>query len=79
MIKLSPREYCIVANPILRDELGCIIIENGNTVNRIAEKEIRFFFEYNNPFPLYHGERVDLQPTKLIVLHKEESLVVEAT
>jgi hypothetical protein len=54
------------------------VFENGNVANRFGRSEVRMQFEYQEPFPLYYREILELPPTKLIVLHKEESLVVQA-
>eukprot|EP01124_Arcella_intermedia_P015063 TRINITY_DN215_c0_g1_i1.p1 TRINITY_DN215_c0_g1~~TRINITY_DN215_c0_g1_i1.p1 ORF type:complete len:822 (+),score=121.89 TRINITY_DN215_c0_g1_i1:116-2581(+) len=57
MIMVPPRNYCIIENPVVRDEKGEVIRDqNGQVKLRHSDQEIRF--ESPDPFPLYPGENL---------------------
>jgi len=57
MIMVPPRHYCIIENPVVRDEKQLVIKdENGQVKLRHSDQEIRF--ESPDPFPLYPGENL---------------------
>jgi len=56
MIIVPPRHYCIIANPLARNQKNEILNdENGNPTLRHGDEEIRF---EQDPFPLYPGEKL---------------------
>jgi len=57
MILIPPRHYCVIANPVSKDQgRGKVIVDgNGNAKLRHGDEEIRFTQE---PFPLYPGEEL---------------------
>ncbi|HEY9838596.1 MAG TPA: hypothetical protein V6D27_17060, partial [Vampirovibrionales bacterium] len=55
-IVVAPRHYCIVANPVMRDEHGEPLTDpRGQIKLRYGDREIRLSQE---PFPLYPGEEL---------------------
>src|SRR3989338_4366689 len=58
MVMVPPRQYCRVANPVLRSAGGDVEYEaGGNVALKYGDAEHRFESE---PFPLYPGEVLDL-------------------
>eukprot|EP01121_Diplochlamys_sp_Union-15-3_P020578 TRINITY_DN804_c1_g2_i1.p1 TRINITY_DN804_c1_g2~~TRINITY_DN804_c1_g2_i1.p1 ORF type:complete len:863 (-),score=241.09 TRINITY_DN804_c1_g2_i1:5-2521(-) len=56
MIMIPPRHYCIIQNPVARDEEGHVVRDNlGQIKIKHGDEEIRFEQE---PFPLYPGEKL---------------------
>jgi len=56
MVMIPPRHYCIIANPVQRDDKGNIVTEKGGQIKlRHGDEEIKFEGE---PFPLYPGEKL---------------------
>jgi len=57
MIMVPPRNYCVIENPVVRNEKGQVIRgEHGQFKLRHSDQEIRF--ESADPFPLYPGENL---------------------
>lgn len=72
MITVPPRHYCVVLNPVMRDQDGQILLDNVGQVRlQHAEEEIRLQQE---PFPLYPGEELKLKVTLLTVVPALEAL-----
>ncbi|MBD2182426.1 colicin uptake protein [Aerosakkonema funiforme] len=77
MIVVPPRYYCIIENPVLRDENGNPIAdEHGQIKLRYGDAEIRFAQE---PFPLYPGEELDGEIEQLQVVERNQALRLRAT
>jgi len=56
MIMVPPRHYCVVLNPVTRDDEGRVQFDaSGQAKLRHADLEIRLT---QDPFPLYPGEEV---------------------
>lgn len=56
MIMVPPRHYCVVLNPVARDDEGRVQFDaSGQAKLRHADLEIRLT---QDPFPLYPGEEV---------------------
>jgi major vault protein len=55
MIIVPPRNYCIISNPVVRDEKGKVVYEKGTAKLRHGDEEIRGTGE---PFALYPGEKL---------------------
>ncbi|MGE5657826.1 MAG: colicin uptake protein [Actinomycetota bacterium] len=76
MIVVPPRYYCVIANPVLRDEDGILLTdEHGQIKLRYGDAEIRFAQE---PFPLYPGEEVQGEITQLKVVERNQALRLKA-
>jgi len=72
MIMIPPRNYCIIANPVMRDEKGNIVLDsNGQVRLRHGDEEIRFEQE---PFPLYPGEKLFGKVSPLQVVQPNTAL-----
>ncbi|AFZ17453.1 colicin transporter [Allocoleopsis franciscana] len=76
MIVVPPRYYCIVENPVLRDESGQPIAdEHGQIKLCYGDREIRFAQE---PFPLYPDEELIGEITQLQVVERNQALRLKA-
>lgn len=75
MITVPPRHYCIVSNPVLRDEKGDVVFAHGQAKLRYGDTEIRLTQE---PFPLYPGENVVKQITALAIVNANAALRLQA-
>ncbi len=76
MIVVPPRHYCIVANPVLRDEANQPIADgHGQIKLRYGDREIRFAQE---PFPLYPDEELIGEITQLHVVERNQALRLKA-
>lgn len=79
MIKLPPNHYCIIKNPVVRDEEGEIVeSEYGESKVRFEELEIRTQQSYPDPFPLYPYEQLYQDVRKFVFLKDNEALVLKA-
>ena len=53
MVTVPPRHYCVIENPIIRNEDGNLILDTHKQVKLAhADQEIRLT---QDPFPLYPG------------------------
>jgi len=76
MIMIPPRNYCIIQNPVQRDE-GKVVTEEGGQIKvRHGDEEIRFEQE---PFPLFPGEKLFGKVTPLQVVAPNSALKLRAT
>lgn len=76
MIVVPPRYYCVIENPVLRDEDGNPIVdEHGQIKLRYGDAEIRFAQE---PFPLYPGEELAGEIAQLQVVERNQALRLRA-
>lgn len=76
MIIVPPRHYCIVANPVLRDEDNSPIADDYGQIRlRYGDEEVRFA---QDPFPLYPGEEMASVVTRLSVVETNEALRLRA-
>jgi major vault protein len=79
MIKLPPNHYCVIKNPVVRDEDGEIVdSEYGESKVRFEELEIRTQQNYPDPFPLYPYEQLYQDVKKFVFLKDNEALVLKA-
>jgi len=77
MIMVPPRHYCIIENPIVRDENGAVIRDkNGQVRLRHSDQEIRF--ESPDPFPLFPGESLVGKVTPLQVVAPNTAIRLRA-
>jgi len=57
MIKVPPRHYVVLSNPVVRDEENHPVLDgHGNAKLRFGDEEVRFEDTINEPFPLFPGE-----------------------
>jgi major vault protein len=76
MITIPPRHYCILANPVQRDEDGKPVVDQyGQSKVSHGDQEIRFT---QDPFPLYPGEKLASKVTPLLVLPPNRALHLRA-
>ena len=72
----SPRHYCVVENPAVRDKNGRVVMdENGQVKLLHSDVDIRFAQE---PFPLYPGEILKQAVTPLKVIEPNCALRLRA-
>lgn len=75
-IVIPPRYYCLIENPVLRDENGNPVAdEHGQIKLRYGDAEIRFAQE---PFPLYPGEELAGEIQQLQVVERNQALRLRA-
>lgn len=77
MIVIPPSHYCIIANPVMTDpSTGKVITDKfGQAKLHNGDKEYRF---EQDPFPLYPGEYVQKEPTKMEIVLQKEALQLKA-
>uniref|UniRef100_A0A8D3CSL9 Major vault protein n=1 Tax=Scophthalmus maximus TaxID=52904 RepID=A0A8D3CSL9_SCOMX len=76
MIIVPPRHYCVVANPVSRDDNGQVLFDqSGQAKLRHADLEIRLS---QDPFPLYPGEDVQQDVTALQIVYPDTALRLQA-
>jgi major vault protein len=57
MITLSPRHYCVIESPVVKNENDQIQFDkNGQAKLSHGSLDIRLEKDYQEPFPLYPGE-----------------------
>ncbi|KAK7167486.1 hypothetical protein R3I94_001778 [Phoxinus phoxinus] len=76
MIMVPPRHYCVVLNPVSRDDEGRVQFDvSGQAKLRHADLEIRLT---QDPFPLYPGEEVQKDVTPLQIVYPDTALRLQA-
>ncbi|CAF3396732.1 unnamed protein product [Rotaria socialis] len=66
MITLAPRHYCVVENPVVKNENGQAQFDkNGQVKLSYGSLDVRLEQDYKEPFPLYPGEVLNQAPTRL--------------
>lgn len=76
MVMIPPRHYCIIANPVVRDEnKKPVVDDHGQIKLRHGDEEIRFEQE---PFPLYPGEKLYGKVSPLQVVAPNAALRLRA-
>ncbi|XP_022624362.1 major vault protein [Seriola dumerili] len=76
MIMVPPRHYCVVLNPVSRDDNGQVLFDqSGQAKLRHADLEIRLT---QDPFPLYPGEEVQQDVTPLQIVYPDTALRLQA-
>nr|XP_054749262.1 major vault protein [Lytechinus pictus]XP_054749263.1 major vault protein [Lytechinus pictus] len=76
MITIPPRHYCIVENPVVRNDAGQVVFDGlGQVKLSHADQEIRLARE---PFPLYPGEVLKQAVTALKVVQANAALRLRA-
>lgn len=76
MIMIPPRHYCIIANPVAKNEKGGFVKDsNGGAKLRHGDEEIRF---EQDPFALFPGEKLVGKVSPLQVVAPDTALRVRA-
>ncbi|XP_073689452.1 major vault protein isoform X2 [Garra rufa] len=76
MIMVPPRHYCVVLNPVARDDEGQVQFDgSGQAKLRHADLEIRLT---QDPFPLYPGEEIQKDVTPLQIVYPDTALRLQA-
>ena len=72
----SPRHYCVIENPAVRDKDGKVVIDSNGQVKLLhSDIDLRFSQE---PFPLYPGETLKHNVTPLKVIEPNCALRLRA-
>ena len=90
MVNIPPRHYVQILNPVVRDDKGVPTLDgDGNFKLRHGHEEIRFCLEreplngiedssiFDEPFPLYPGEKI-VKKSSLTVVNEGEALHLTA-
>ncbi|XP_037070085.1 major vault protein-like isoform X2 [Pollicipes pollicipes] len=75
MVVVPPRHYCIVENPVAREEGRVVFDASGQARLLHADTEVRLF---QDPFPLYPGERLASAVLPLKVVPANRALHLRA-
>ncbi|KAM9346187.1 major vault protein [Symphorus nematophorus] len=76
MIMVPPRHYCVVLNPVARDDDNQVLFDqSGQAKLRHADLEIRLT---QDPFPLYPGEEIQQDVTPLQIVYPDTALRLQA-
>lgn len=79
MINIPPRSYCVVANPVVRDENGDpVMLDYGQAKLKHGETEVRVADNWPEPFPLFPGERLQEPVSQLRVVQPNTALRIQA-
>merc|ERR1719473_1591581 len=79
MIKIPPRMYMVVSNPVVLDEDSRPVMDDYDQFKlRHGDVEIRTAVTHPSPFPLYPGELEQQGITKLEVVRKNAALKLRA-
>ena len=66
MVIVPPRHYCVIRNPVARDDDGEIIRDVLGQIKLLhAEQEVRLS---QDPFPLYPGEELEVAIKALTIV-----------
>ncbi|VDN34834.1 unnamed protein product [Dibothriocephalus latus] len=76
MITITPKSYCKILNPVKKDEIGNVIIDEYDQASlAYGDEEYRFA---QPPFPLYPGEELVKEVTPLTILSANSALLLSA-
>ncbi|VDN12753.1 unnamed protein product [Dibothriocephalus latus] len=76
MITVTPKEYCIISNPVKTDENNEVVVDDlGQTPLAYGDLEYRFT---QPSFPLYPGEEIMQEVTTLTVLGQNKAILLSA-
>ncbi|XP_039598942.1 major vault protein [Polypterus senegalus] len=76
MTMVPPRHYCVILNPVLRDDEGRVQFDDQGQVKlRYADQEIRLA---QDPFPLYPGEELKQDILTLEIVFPNMALHLQA-
>jgi len=80
MIRLAPRQYCTIANPVIINEEGHPQLTEFKQVKvRQGDVEIRTAEQYPEPFPLYPGEELSGKIEQFLIVAQNQALRLTAT
>lgn len=80
MIQIPPRNFCIIRNPVLKDEQGSLIRdENGMVKVKHGDREVRTSETHPDPFPLYPWEDIEQDIQKIPVIQPNSAYKLRAT
>ena len=80
MIKLAPRTYCRIENPIVTGKDGKpVLTPFGEVKIRYGDSEVRTQENYPDPFPLYPGEVLSTKPEKFLIVNQNQAIRFVAT
>lgn len=76
MITVPPHHYCVIANPVARDDNGQVLFDqSGQAIRRHGDLGIRLS---QDPFPLYPGEEIQEDVTPLQIVEPDMALRLRA-
>jgi len=75
MITIPPRYYCVIENPVVKENDSPVKDQYGQVKVQHADKEVRFTCD---PFPLYPGEVLKEAVTPLRVVKSNTALKLKA-
>lgn len=77
MVMIPPRHYCIVENPVMRDNKGEVMTDKSGEIKlHYADQQVRLS---QDPFPLYPGENLKGGVTALRVVQANTALRLRAS
>ena len=78
MIIIPPQHFCMIENPVKRDQGNLMYDQFGQIEVKHGEKEYRFNNDYKDPFPLYPKEVLVTPPQKLQIIKELTALKLQA-
>ncbi|VDP90000.1 unnamed protein product [Echinostoma caproni] len=76
MISISPTQYCVIANPVVKGPSGEPILDpSGQVKLKVGDKMYRF---HQEPFPLYPGEKLEGDVETLPIVSPNTALRLRA-
>eukprot|EP01116_Phalansterium_solitarium_P022421 TRINITY_DN73_c0_g2_i1.p1 TRINITY_DN73_c0_g2~~TRINITY_DN73_c0_g2_i1.p1 ORF type:complete len:853 (+),score=396.71 TRINITY_DN73_c0_g2_i1:79-2559(+) len=76
MIMVPPRHFCVISNPVAKDEEGNVILDKNKQAKlKHGDEELRFT---QDPFPLYPGESLSGKVTPLQIVAPNTALRIKA-
>lgn len=79
MIKIPPRSYCIIQNPVVKKSDGSLAIDSFDMVKvRFGDKEVRTSDTHPEPFPLYPWEALLGKIEKIPVVQQNHAFKLKA-
>ena len=79
MIRLPPRHYCVISNPVVLDKEGKPESTSfGQVKIRQGDEEVRTADQYPEPFPLFPGEALQGSIQKFKIIQQNQALKLVA-
>ncbi|CAG9326425.1 unnamed protein product [Blepharisma stoltei] len=80
MIQIPPRNYCIIRNPVIKDEHRRVSFDdNGMARVKHGDREVRTSETHPEPFPLYPWEEIEQDIQKIPVIQPNCAYKLRAT
>jgi major vault protein len=77
-VTLPPLHYCIIEDPVIKDDAGELVYDkHGQVKINLGDSEIRTAMIFKQPFPLYFGEKL-IKIEKLPVVNRDCAIKLEA-